>query len=60
MPCKAVPKAKQDGSVITIAANAAPTTSTRQGRLLGTAAVPGRLLGTAAVPPNLQPFLRGV
>jgi len=38
MPCKAVPKAKQDGSVFTIAARAVPTTSTRHERLLGTAA----------------------
>ena len=38
MPCKAVPKAKQDGSMITIPAHAAPSTSTRHGRLLGTAA----------------------
>jgi len=36
MLCKAVPKAKQDGSVITIATHAAPTTSTQHGRLLGT------------------------
>jgi len=37
MLCKAVPKAKQDGSVITIATHPAPTTSTQHGRLLGTA-----------------------
>jgi len=37
MLCKAVPKAKQEGSLITIATHAAPTTSTQHGRLLGTA-----------------------